>query len=797
MTEQKNSSEKTQKTDKSEKPASAPKKPSIEPKSARGASTTARRKTAKEADAALQAKIEKAHAGAMPERREPAVAGESAGLPPMQTVRAMPQINRKKDETTSDEKAAAPAKKTENSKKATSKKPSAPVKMPERDATGRFLPSQKKAKKPQAKAQAQHPQIEEAKKLAEKPAEQPESKPAQNPVQKSEPKPVQKAPKQAETKTEKQPGHKTQETKTAKKPEGPVTSAAPAAPVTPVKPVHSLLMDEAPSGVMTDMMADDRTAPGEVRGKPADETAEAPSSPLLKPSVNQSPNGSRITDVDGEDDDEDYDGIPDPTVSVSESADDDELEDDEDDEPDDEQSSADAPVKKPVSVIRPAAEDPEPVELDSQGRPYHATEVLSGRRTPVRVKPPVEEPADPSRTVDLETERIDAEHTARQALLRLHARTQPTRAELASMLVSKKIEQMERGNPAFEKDPSQEGKLNSVPDQNEDARSKSWNSLWGNSPPINLILSSSMFELPTLNSLDAIDRQQVHYATIQLNGPRFTIDTADYFNLVIHRALHEAGLTVEMLCQELRLDMSAVEDMLQSKVFCPDELALITFHLRLDTAFMMEAHAALTLPSCSKPSTVVAEPADTLKECVVKHGYKTLNHFSEVHGFDPIAMNTISLHRRCTDSTGMKLAQALNVSLEEIRTVLVASDFDPVPKSLKLLMTKRNYTTYKEFAVAAGLTEHHIMKIAKTRTCTTTCAVKLCKALGITEDELAASILIAEPRHKHGSKLETPSKEAMEEVTSTKARRKKDESDTEEECGTSTVSLKRPRRSSK
>ena len=89
------------------------------------------------------------------------------------------------------------------------------------------------------------------------------------------------------------------------------------------------------------------------------------------------------------------------------------------------------------------------------------------------------------------------------------------------------------------------------------------------------------------------------------------------------------------------------------------------------------------------------------------------------------------------------------------------------------------------------------MKIAKTRTCTTTCAVKLCKALGITEDELAASLLIAEPKHKHGSKLETPSKEAMEEVASTKARRKKDESDTEEECGTSTVSLERPRRSSK
>ena len=433
MTEQKNSSEKTEKTDKSDK-ASAPKKHTIEPKSARGASTTARRKTAKEADDALQDKIEKARAGAMPERREPAAAGESAGLPPVQTVRAMPQINRKKDETTSDEKAVA-------------KKPSAPVKMPERDATGRFLPSEEKAKKPRAKARAQQARTEDV-----KPSEKPEAKPAQ----------------------------KTQEAKAAKKPEGPVTSAAPAAPVPHVKPVLSLLMDEAPSGVMTDMKADDRPAPGEVRGKPADETNEAPSSPVLRPSGNRSPNGSRIIDIEGEEDEEeDYDDIPDPAVSVCESADGDEIDDDEPDD-DDDQSSADRPVKKPVSVIRPAAEDPEPVELDSQGRPYHATEVLSGRRTPVRVKPPVEEPADSSRTVDLEAERIDAEHTARQALLRLHARTQPTRTELASMLVSRKIEQMERGNPAFEKDPSREGDSDSVPDRNEDARSKGWNSLWGN-----------------------------------------------------------------------------------------------------------------------------------------------------------------------------------------------------------------------------------------------------------------------------------------------------------------------------
>lgn len=303
-----------------------------------------------------------------------------------------------------------------------------------------------------------------------------------------------------------------------------------------------------------------------------------------------------------------------------------------------------------------------------------------------------------------------------------------------------------------------------------------------------------MFELPPLKTLDAIARQKVRNAIIQLNGPKFPIDNADYFNQVIHRALHEAELTVDTLCQDLRLDKSAVEDMLESKVFSPDELALVTFHLRLDTAFMMEAHAALTLPSCSKHSTVVAKPADTLKERVVKHGYKSLNHFSEVHGFDPITMNAISLHRQCTDSTAIQLAKALNVSLEEIRTVLVASNLDPVPKSLKLLFKKLNYNTYKEFAAAAGLSEHHIMKIAKTRTCTTTCAVKLCKALGITEDELAASVLIVEPRKKRGSKLETPNTEAKEQEVSTKSRPKKDESDTAEECETTTVFLKRLRR---
>ena len=94
-------------------------------------------------------------------------------------------------------------------------------------------------------------------------------------------------------------------------------------------------MDKAPSGVMTDMKADDRPAPGEVRGKPADETNEAPSSPVLRASGSQSPNGSRIIDIEGEEDEEeDYDDIPDPAVSVCESADDDEIDDDEPDDDD-------------------------------------------------------------------------------------------------------------------------------------------------------------------------------------------------------------------------------------------------------------------------------------------------------------------------------------------------------------------------------------------------------------------------------------------------------------------------------
>lgn len=196
-------------------------------------------------------------------------------------------------------------------------------------------------------------------------------------------------------------------------------------------------------------------------------------------------------------------------------------------------------------------------------------------------------------------------------------------------------------------------------------------------------------------------------------------------------------------------------------------------------------------------STVLPKPADTLKEHVVKHGYKTLNHFCEAHGFDPITMHAISLHRRCTDSTGMTLAQALNVPLDEIRKVLVASNLDPVPRSLKSLITKRNYASLKEFAIAARLSEHHVQKIAQTRTCTTTCAVKLCEALGISEDELAASLLIVEPRHKHGSKIETSGKKAKDKAAPPKTRRKKARSAKADKSETFTVKLKHPRRSSK
>lgn len=81
-----------------------PGKPSIEPRSALGASTTSARKTAREADDSLQEKIIKAHAGDIPVFTEPTpqspapftqAKGEASGLAPVSTVRAMPELTKK------------------------------------------------------------------------------------------------------------------------------------------------------------------------------------------------------------------------------------------------------------------------------------------------------------------------------------------------------------------------------------------------------------------------------------------------------------------------------------------------------------------------------------------------------------------------------------------------------------------------------------------------------------------------------------------------------------------------------
>lgn len=463
MTEQdKKDLQKTE--DKSQKPAQpSSAKPSIEPRSARGASSTAHRKTAREAEAALDEKIAKARAGAAPASAEPTpespapftkAKGEASGLAPVTTVRAMPELARKdknakqEAKTKADSKPnAAPKAKPQtkpqsapkkdakpgnptgqpkNAEKPTQKKEaeqaakpvqkaqSTPPKMPARDATGRFLPSGKKKTKGTAEKKDANRKPEDVKAKDAKP----------------EVKPLEEKPKEAAT------------------------------------PLLSMLMNEAPSGISAELKADDRPARGEIKGSPKKDEGQDPKAPV----GNEGPNSLKpaacivnLSRVEDDDDEEDYDAVPDPTVTVSETLDDDEVE--------------------------------ETDARTSSTTDFHPTETLSGRRTPVRTKP-VPQDDDPSRSVDLEAERIDAEHAAQQALLRLKARSQPARAELASKLASRSIAEMERGNPAFSKegeatndnDKSQADQGETPSDKrpalvdgiSADARTQGWNALWQN-----------------------------------------------------------------------------------------------------------------------------------------------------------------------------------------------------------------------------------------------------------------------------------------------------------------------------
>lgn len=490
----------------------SPGKASIEPRTARGASTTARRKTAREAEAALDEKIAKARAGAAPASAEPTpespapftkAKGEASGLAPVTTVRAMPEIARK-DKSGKQEDVKTKAQTKKDSKPGDAPKAQAQKKPQETKPQGTKQQGtkQQSAPKKDVKPAGESAQSKNAEKTTQIPAQKPAQKEktsektsgqaaekASKPVQKSQAMPPKmpardatgrflpsgkkKAKGAADKKDEKVKDVKS-EVKAQTKP-----AAAPAdeKPKDPATPVLSMLMNEAPSGVSAELKADDRPARGEIKGSPKKDEADeiqAPAGNAVSPATKPAAGIVSLSAVDDEEDDEeDYDAVPDPTVTLSETLDDeeDEIANEVEDEDDDKESDA----------------------RTSSTSDFHPTETLSGRRTPVRTKPvrtkPVPQDDDPTRSVDLEAERIDAEHAAQQALLRLKARSQPARAELASKLASRSIAEMERGNPAFSKEEeasNDHGKTANdkrpapVDGISPDARTQGWNTLWQN-----------------------------------------------------------------------------------------------------------------------------------------------------------------------------------------------------------------------------------------------------------------------------------------------------------------------------
>lgn len=496
--------------DKTQKQAQpSPAKPSIEPRTARGASTTAHRKTAREAEAALDEKIAKARAGATPASAEPTpespapftkAKGEASGLAPVTTVRAMPEIARK-DKSGKQEDVKTKAQTKTDSKPSAAPKAQAQKKPQETKPQGTKQQGtkQQSAPKKDAKPAGESAQSKNAEKTTQKPAQKPAhketpsqqpAKQASKPVQKSQATPPKmpardatgrflpsgkKKAKGTAGKNDEKAKDLKSEVKAQTKP-----AAAPAdeKPKDAATPVLSMLMNEAPSGVSAELKADDRPTRGEIKGSPKKDEAEvatAPNGNEVSSATKPAAGIVTLSAVDDEEDDveEDYDAVPDPTVTLSETADDDEDEIANEDEDEVEESDA----------------------RTSSTSDFHPTETLSGRRTPVRMKP-VPQDDDPSRSVDLEAERIDAEHAAQQALLRLKARSQPARAELASKLASRSIAEMERGNPAFSKEEeatndnakshAEEGEAARgrrpalVDGISPDARTQGWNALWQN-----------------------------------------------------------------------------------------------------------------------------------------------------------------------------------------------------------------------------------------------------------------------------------------------------------------------------
>ena len=423
----------TTKTEKAEKPTLA-----SALGSARLATTTKKALTAKEMDAKLEEKLTKAHAGqAVPETDLPTsenpapwtqAHGEASGLPPITTVRPMPEVTVKAPKKTA-------------TKKATAKAPA--------KATTKATPKNTTAAKPKA-----------ASPVASQPratATQATAEPTTQTREDSKVKPTAKA-----TATKKAPAKKASSTSTTaktKKPAQPKATTGKTADnveKADAKEASSTdtgllatLINVAPSGI-DDAVAKAKTTSNET----AEMTSEAPIAKSLK-KVDQP--------IKPED-------VPQEGQTLAFLADDGML------PIDDEEAAAqkDTKVSKKTTTApivaeptaRPQApttsktivlntldddsddDDDEPFMADADDtidtndeRRYHDTVTLTGRRAPVKGQIKDPDPVLP-KTVNLEEERIAAQAVAKATLDRRHAERLVKRDELEARLSKRGLKAM-------------------------------------------------------------------------------------------------------------------------------------------------------------------------------------------------------------------------------------------------------------------------------------------------------------------------------------------------------------------
>ena len=410
--------------------------------SARLATTTKKGLTAKEMDAKLEEKLTKAHAGqAVPETDTPTsenpapwtqAHGEASGLPPITTVRPMPEVTVKAPKKSATKKATAkaPAKATtKTTAKGTSKSTTA------------------------SKTKAASPVASQSKKTATKETAEPVVKTTEATKAKPTAKttgakkaPAKKASSTSTTaKAKKQAEPKTSNHKTADKAEKADAKEA----SSPNTGLLATLINVAPSGI-DDAVAKAKTTSNET----ADVTTDAPVTKSLK-KVDQP--------IKPED-------VPQEGQTLAFLADDGML------PIDDEEAAAQKDTKasnqttttpnvvetpaRPQATTTPKTivlntnddesddESDEPFVADADDtmdtndeRRYHDTVTLTGRRAPVKGQIKDPDPVLP-KTVDLEEERIAAQAVAKATLDRRHAERLVKRDELEARLSKRGLKAM-------------------------------------------------------------------------------------------------------------------------------------------------------------------------------------------------------------------------------------------------------------------------------------------------------------------------------------------------------------------